>query len=169
MLEIELSDLKLEDFDEIVAAFESLGWHKPRKQYETYLLNQVNGSRTVVVCRHKEEFAGYVTLVWGSAYPDFKAGNIPEISDLNVLPHFRRNGIGTRLIIECESVAKSKGFREIGLGVGLTADYGNAQRIYFRLGYVPDGKGLHYGIRAIEYNQSVVADDYLVLYLSKVL
>jgi len=30
----------------------------------------------------------------------------------------------------------------VGIGVGLYADYGTAQRMYARRGYVPDGHGL---------------------------
>ena len=39
-----------------------------------------------------DEFAGYVTLKWQSQYPSFKAQNIPEIMDLNVLPACRKIG-----------------------------------------------------------------------------
>lgn len=162
-----LSNLKLEDFDEIVASFQKLGWHKPRSQYERYLSEQISGVRSVIVCRCEGKFAGYVTVIWSPVYGGFKAMNIPEICDLNVLPHMRRMGLGTRLIEECETLAVSKGISRIGLGVGLIADYGNAQRLYFKLGYMPDGNGLHHGAKLIEYGETVRADDDLVIYLSK--
>ncbi len=49
----------------------------------------------------------------------------------------------------------------------LLADYGNAQRLYFQLGYIPDGQGLHHRYKAVSYNESVTADDDLVIYLTK--
>lgn len=110
---------------------------------------------------------GYVTVVWNSPYLGFHSRKIPEISDLNVLPNFRRKGIGTRLVHQCEKLAEGKGFKEIGLGVGLISDYGSAQRLYLRLGYMPDGQGAHYKNKVVKYNQDVRADDDLVIFLSK--
>lgn len=55
----------------------------------------------------------------------------------------------------------------IGFGVGLTADYGSAQRLYIHLRYVPDGKGIYYKYHAIKYSELVPVDDDLVLYLTK--
>jgi GNAT superfamily N-acetyltransferase len=68
---------------------------------------------------------------------------------LNVLPDYRKQGIGTKLIEACEQAEKEQGRALIGLGVGLTADYGNAQRLYIHLGYIPDGRGIHYKCQAI--------------------
>lgn len=155
------------DIDEIVLAFQALGWNKPRSQYELYLKEQIGASRTTLVARREGIFAGYVTLLWQSKYSHFKAGNVPELSDLNVLPQFRNQGIGSELIFECERLARAKGFLKMGLGVGLVADYGNAQRLYCRLGYSPDGKGLHCHHRPVQYKERVVADDDLVLYQVK--
>jgi hypothetical protein len=36
----------------------------------------------------------------------------------------------------------------VGLGVGLYPDYGTAQRMYVRRGYLPDGRGvIYYNVR----------------------
>lgn len=58
-------------------------------------------------------------------------------------------------------------FEMIGLGVGMTADYGNAQRLYVHLGYIPDGRGLHYKCAPLKYGNQVTIDDDLVLFLKK--
>lgn len=79
----------------------------------------------------------------------------------------RKKGIGTTLIQKCESVAKGHGHTEIGLGVGMTADYGNAQRLYVRLGYFPDGNGLHYKYKVANYFETVTVDDDLIFYFKK--
>ncbi|MGZ3685681.1 MAG: GNAT family N-acetyltransferase [Bdellovibrionota bacterium] len=157
------------DLTEIAEAFLALGWDKPRLQYETYLREQSAGYRSVIVCRNgaEQRFAGYVTVVWDSLYPGFQNLNIPEIVDLNVLPEQRRQGLGAGLMEKAEMLALARGHRDIGLGVGLLADYGSAQRLYFRLGYSPDGRGLYSGNRPAQYGEMVEAGDDLVLYLAK--
>ncbi len=162
-----LALLTEEDISDIVAAFKSIGWSKPESTYLTYLDEQSNNLRSVIVAKVDGKFCGYVTLKYHSDYPDFNAQNIPEISDLNVLPDYRNEGIGTSLILECEKFADERGYRTVGIGVGMTADYGNAQRLYVKLNYVPDGKGLFYKNVSVKYNESVTADDDLVLYLTK--
>jgi ribosomal protein S18 acetylase RimI-like enzyme len=164
---IEIKALSPEDFEEIAAAFGKLGWNKPKSQYEAYYAEQTAGERSVLIARLKGQFAGYVTIKWIAEYTQFLTNHLPEIQDLNVLPQFRKNGLGERLMRECEAAAKQRGMGEIGLGVGLLADYGSAQRLYLKLGYILDGRGLHYKKQPVGYRQSVVADDDLVLYLSK--
>ena len=160
---MKLSKLEEKDIPEIVLAFKLLGWSKPKSLYDSYLEEQNRKLRTVFIAKVNGKFAGYVTLKWKSDY--FQ--NIPEIADLNVLPTFRRNGIGSALILACEELAANKNYNEIGIGVGLTADYGNAQRLYVQLKYIPDGKGLFYKNKSVDYLDKVTVDDELVLYFTK--
>ncbi len=67
----------------------------------------------------------------------------------------------------CEKAAQDRNYTKIGLGVGLFSDYGSAQRLYARVGYIPDGGGIHYDVNVVGYTQKVVADDNLVLYQYK--
>lgn len=166
-MKIKLSLLSEYDIDQIVLAFKNIGWHKPRSTFETYLLEQEKKIRSVIVAMENNIFCGYVTLKWQSDYLSFKQQSIPEIVDLNVLPDYRKRGIGTQLIAFCENLAKEHNYSYIGLGVGMTADYGNAQRLYIQLGYLPDGHGLFYKNEPVTYNKTVIADDYLVIYLFK--
>lgn len=46
---------------------------------------------------------------------------------------------------------------------------GDAQILYANRGYVPDGKGIYNGQRYIEYGDTIVVDDDVVLYLTKAL
>jgi hypothetical protein len=57
--------------------------------------------------------------------------------------------------------------KTIGIGVGMYADYGAAQRMYVLRGYVPDGRGLFYKEQPVLPGKEVLVDDYLVLYLTK--
>jgi len=50
-----------------------------------------------------------------------------------------------------------------GLGVGLYADYGPAQRLYVHRGYVPDGRGLAYGRVFIPPGETARVDDDLLI------
>lgn len=161
--------LSQSDLDEIVLAFEKIGWHKPKSIYESYLEEQLSGLRSVLIARDGGKFCGYVTLKWMSDYSSFVEKNIPEIADLNVLPQYQKKGIGTKLIKACEDLAKGHGRAVIGLGVGLNSDYGNAQRLYVQLGYVPDGRGLHSKNIAAKYGEKVTVDDDLVIYLTKII
>ena len=54
-----------------------------------------------------------------------------------------------------------------GIGVGMTSDYGPAQRLYILRGYIPDGRGLHWRDHYVGYREEVVIDDDLALYLTK--
>ena len=83
-------------------AFRSIGWGKPVAQYQRYLAEQTTGSRVCFVARADGQFAGYVTVNWTPTYPGFAKLKVPEIQDLNVVPGFRRRGIGSRLLDRAE-------------------------------------------------------------------
>jgi ribosomal protein S18 acetylase RimI-like enzyme len=146
------------DPETISAAFTALGWDKPAMLYQRYLEEQERGQRLAFVAEWRGEFAGYVTLVWVSDYGPFAQGQVPEISDLNVLPAHRRKGIGNALLDCVESAASARG-NLVGLGVGLSGDYGAAQRIYVRRGYLPDGRGIMYNNQPVEPGEVIRIDD----------
>jgi GNAT superfamily N-acetyltransferase len=158
--------LLLSDIEPIAAAFTAIGWNKPASQYQAYLAEQEAGQRVVLVAIVETVFAGYLTICWQSLYPPFREAKIPEIVDFNVLPDFRRHGIGSRLMGEAEArIAEVSPLA--GIGVGMTADYGAAQRIYARRGYLPDARGLMYDHHPVQYGQDVRVDDDLCLYFTK--
>lgn len=166
-IKLTLNPLEENDFDEIVSAFKLIGWNKPKSIYKIYFKEQSSNIRSVVVAKANEKFCGYATIKWQSTYGSFAQQAIPEISDLNVLPTYRKRGIGTALINACEIMAKQRGYKNIGLGVGMTADYGDAQHLYVSLGYIPDKNGLHYNYNSLKYGDQVTIDDDLVLFFTK--
>lgn len=116
--------------------------------------------------------AGYAMLNWHPKYQSFRTCDIPEIQDLIVSPEYRRRGYATTLIHYCENIVKQAGKDMIGIGVGLTRSYGNAQRLYAKNGYVPDGNGAVYDRVSLETSyvssgRSVPLDDDLCLMLVK--
>jgi GNAT superfamily N-acetyltransferase len=154
--------LRDDDPEVIAAAFTALGWDKPVAQYEKYLADQRAGVRDVLVATVDDEFAGYLTVQWESSYFD----GIPEISDFNVLPKFRRRGIGTALMDAAEARVAERS-QAVGIGVGLYADYGQAQRMYVRRGYLPDGRGLMYDNRPVPPGRTIPIDDAAALMFTK--
>ena len=160
--------LEGENIPQIVKAFEELGWSKPAAQYEQYLVEQMSDAREVYVAFIENQFAGYLTVCWTSSYPPFREAQIPEIVDFNVLPKFRRQGIGTTLMDRAEREI-TKVSQVAGIGVGLTPDYGAAQRLYVLRGYVPDGRGLYQKNHFPVHGERVLVDDDLALFLTKVL
>jgi len=114
----------------------------------------------------EEQFVGYLTICWKSDYEPFREKNIPEIVDFNVLPKYRRLGIGTQLMNKAENEIASVN-STAGIGVGMTPDYGAAQRLYVLRGYVPDGLGLHWKDHQTQYGEEVKVDDDLALYFTK--
>ncbi|GAA2838666.1 GNAT family N-acetyltransferase [Kribbella solani] len=146
--------LHADDPPVLAAAFAALGWDKPASQYRRYLAEQEAGDRDVLVATVDDVFAGYVTVRWVSPY--FQV--MPEIQDFNVLPPYRRRGIGTTLMDAAEELVATRS-PVVGIGVGLYADYGTAQRMYARRGYIPDGKGLMYDNRPVPPGELVRNDD----------
>jgi len=163
---VQIRALSESDPETISRAFRNIGWGKPVAQYQRYLAEQEAGSRTCQVATVAGQFAGYVTVNWNPPYSAFVELDIPEIQDLNVIPEFRRQGIGTRLLDWAEKEIALR-FGIAGIGVGLHPGYNAAQRLYVKRGYVPDGRGVTYRDRYVEEGMPVVMDDDLVLHLTK--
>ena len=129
-------------------------------------MEQVRGVRDVYVAFVEGKFAGYLTICWRSNYLPFREAKIPEIVDFNILPEIRRQGIGSALMDQAENeIAKvSQG---VGIGVGMTPDYGAAQRMYLLRGYVPDRRGMYHKDHYPVYSDQVTVDNDLALYFAK--
>ncbi|MFC7681812.1 GNAT family N-acetyltransferase [Paenibacillus sp. GCM10028914] len=159
---------KLNEHDPVVIskAFKEQGWDKPVELYLRYLEEQKSGNRVSIIAEVDHIFAGYVNILWNSYYPSFRDKGIPEINDFNVLIQYQRLGVGSKLMDRAEDIIKERS--EIaGIGVGLFSDYGNAQILYAKRGYIPDGKGIFNSHRYIEGGDTVTIDDDVALYLTK--
>jgi len=107
-----------------------------------------------------------LTIAWTSSYPPFAGAGVPEIVDFNVLGRHRRGGIGTELMDEAERRIERRA-DTAGIGVGLYADYGSAQRLYVKRGYVPDGAGIVVDGAAPRPGSTIVLDDSPALMFTK--
>jgi GNAT superfamily N-acetyltransferase len=151
----------------MAAAFRAIGWYsKSESLFERYRAEQDGGDREVLLAREGSVFTGYVTVQWAPKYRPLAASGTPEVQDLNVLPSFRRRGIGTQLIVAAERVVRERSGR-VGIAVGLHPGYNGAQRLYGILGYVPDGNGITAANRAVAEGESIVLGDDVVLHLEK--
>ncbi len=167
----ELDQIKIRAFEEkdislIVNEFARHHWPKPQSTFDLYWHEQNTNERFMWVAFHNGQFAGYITLKWESNYQSFKEQHIPEIMDLNVLPPYRDRGIGTQLLEVAEQLAATQR-QVVGLGVGLYRDYGSAQKLYIKKGYLPDGHGVTYNYQSVTPGDSAPVDDDLVLWFTK--
>ena len=127
----------------------------------------VSGERVTLLASVDKQTAGFCLLNFKPAYGLFQKMNIPEMQDLNTHPDFRQRGVATALIQKCENIVQGKGMTELGLGVGLHAGYGNAHRLYVKMGFVPDGQGVVYDAVGVVPNDIRPVDDELCLMMVK--
>lgn len=166
-MSIQIRQAKPEDSD-ILSGLEAVLQSRPETDYVSRLLaSQIAGERAVLLALDGLEATGYVVLNWKPAYNLFARFGMPEIQDLNVLPDSRCQGIGHALVTACESLAREKDCAQMGLAVGLTSSYGSAQRLYTRMGYIPDGYGITYDRQPVTPGELRAIDDLLCLMMVK--
>lgn len=155
------------DADWMQASFDSrMGWTKAAGYFRACCELQAQDQLVLWVAVDGDDYAGHVKVIWSPDYPYFRDNGIPEINDLAVLPSYRRQGVASQLVDACETIIRERS-NVAGIGVGLYADYGPAQRMYVQRGYVPDGNGVTYLDSYVVPGASVPVDDDLVLFLVK--
>jgi GNAT superfamily N-acetyltransferase len=167
MIDLELRTLGAGDERRLALVRGGNGWNSDPGLWRQYLQEQSTGTRLVVLAWHGGRPVGYGTLLWQSCYAAFREADIPEINNVVVAAEVRRQGVATRMIHYLEQCARQAGKSAIGIGVGLYADYGPAQRLYVDLGFRPDGRGITYNHETVHPGSTVRADDELVLWLTK--
>lgn len=156
-----------------VAAFwhviEEGGLSGDREYYERCLQRREGGDLDIILAfpAGSGDPAGFCLLNWQPKYALFKKLGIPEIQDLNVLREHRRRGIGRTIIEYCEARAREKDAEDMGIGVGLDSRFGAAQRLYVRMGYIPDGSGVSYDRKQIACGEMRPVDENLCLMMTK--
>ena len=157
------------DLSALNGLIEALGYKKEPGYFETCLAEQDEGRRLVFIVSAGGRDVGYGMLNWRPQYALYRRLDIPEIQDLRVLPADRQQGAGSALIEHCESVARAKGCTQIGVSVALHKDFGPAQRLYVKRGYVPDGYGVTYDRASVASGEIRPVDDNLCLMMVKTL
>lgn len=142
------------------------GWHQMIEKYLMRIEDNQSGKSISLVAEYKGKVAGYINVYPNAMQGPFAGEGYPEIVDFGVLAKYRRRGIGTKLMDTAEEIA-GKYADTVYLAVGLYSDYGNAQRMYCKRGYIPDGTGVWYGDKAAQPYENYCNDDDLNLYFSK--
>lgn len=128
---------------------------------------QQEGKRIVFLAFDADKLLGYVHYNRFPQYSPFRRLNIPEIQDLYVAPEFGRHGVGADLVAACEGQADADNADQIGIGVGVGSEFGAAQRLYIRSGYMPDGAGVVFERGPVSVGEMRPVDDRLCLMLLK--
>lgn len=165
-MEWQVRAMREEDIGGFPQAFAQQGWNKPLSQFQQYYREQREGVRKVFVAASGGDLLGYATLLPQSLAGPFAGMGIPTVYDFNVLQRYQRQGVGTSILNAIEEEVGACSPR-ICLGVGLHWGYGQAQRMYVKRGYVPDGSGVWYRDKRLEQYAPCCNDDDLVLYLTK--
>jgi GNAT superfamily N-acetyltransferase len=142
MTEITIAPLTETQFDAWVDANLASRGEGHLHRLMRFLQEVQGGKRLIWAAWRGDEFMGHITLQDHSEYPPFRKAKIPEIVDVWVEPAARRNAIGRRLLRTVTRHVHKINRLAIGLGVGVTSDYGAAHCLYASEGFVPDGTGL---------------------------
>lgn len=154
--------------DEIVALCEAEGDKSEEniKYYERYLNWQREGECTFLIALLNGEIAGYVFVLYQDRWGSMADARQPGLADLNVFPWNRRCGVGNALLEKAEEIAASYG-DSLHLDVHVTATAGQAHRLYFRRGYLPDGRGIYHKYKQYDNAMGEVNPEDLTLLLIK--
>ena len=110
---------------------------------------------------------GIVSILWESNYAGFRDRGIPLVHQVSVAGPSQRQGVATALLAAAEQLARDRGVTTLGITVGLPEGYGPAQRLYAKLGYLPDGRGACRGRKPLRHGAQVTLDDDIILWLTK--
>ena len=135
-----------------------------------YLKNQLDNQKkqecSALLALYNGEIAGYVFLYYKCRWGGLANCDLPCVIDLIVFEKYRKNRIATALMDTAEIIAKNYS-NKVYLDVCLNSEYGPAQRLYVKRGYVPDGNGVYYEEKICETNAICKNDDELTLCLVK--
>ncbi len=132
-----------------------------------YLAGHTEPEGASLIATHGADVVGYAAIVWESNYEGFRSRGIPLVHQIIVAEPFRRRGVATRLMGAAEQLARDRGVATLGITVGLFDEYGPAQRLYARRGYVPDGRGACQDQRPLSGGTLVTMDHDLIMWLTK--
>lgn len=131
-----IRECRAEDPDALEARMPTRG----TRAHEWLFGRQEAGTATYLVAWPDGSPAGVGLVNWaGFREAEAREGlpGCPELSNLHVAEDARGRGVGTALIRAAEDLARTRGYRRLGLGVD--EDNPDAARLYLRLGYVDSG------------------------------
>ena len=164
---IVIRDMEEADAQILCDEYTAQGWHSELAYYHMRMREAAEGKCIALTAVYQGQPAGNVYLYLNANEGPFKDKGWPIIVDFGVLKKYQCKGIGNRLMDAAEQLA-SQYADTVCLGVGLSREYGTAQRMYAKRGYIPDGSGVWYQDKqCVQYETVCTVDDDLVLFLSK--
>jgi len=142
----------------------------PPEKHADRLTRQRKGQVVYLVAWHKGAPIGHALLKWQEAEDDQIASVLgdrcPDIEDLFVLESFRSQGAGGQILEAAERLARERGFRHIGLSVGVNNP--PARALYEGCGYRDAGLGpLHEHLEYLDASGRRQTWDEVCVYLTK--
>ncbi|MBP3636057.1 MAG: GNAT family N-acetyltransferase [Clostridia bacterium] len=164
---IVIRDMEEADAQILCDEYTAQGWHPELAYYHMRMREAAEGKCIALTAVYQGQPVGDVYLYLNANEGPFKDKGWPIIVDFGVLKKYQCKGIGNRLIDAAEQLAAQYA-DTVCLGVGLSREYGTAQRMYAKRGYIPDGSGVWYQDKqCVQYETVCTVDDDLVLFLSK--
>jgi GNAT superfamily N-acetyltransferase len=103
-----------------------------------------------------------VTVRWRPNYPLFREAGIPFIQNIEVRYDLRGQGYGGQMLDAVEQLIARRSSKA-GICVALFDDYGPAQRLYVKRGYIPDGRGACHRFTPLRRGEAItLTDDHLI-------
>jgi GNAT superfamily N-acetyltransferase len=156
-----------DDNSESVVRFLSEWVSDGEAEARRYLAEHTEPDGASLIASSGSGVIGYAAIVWESNYAGFRSRGIPLVHQLAVAGPFRRRGVATLLMDAAEQLARDRGIATLGITVGLFDDYGPAQRLYGRRGYIPDGRGACQGQQPLRKGTRVSMDHDLLIWLTE--
>lgn len=145
----------------------SSGCKKPSMSWKDYLGDLQSENCMVQVVDVNDEIVGIGVVKLTSEFQLFHQNNIPQFDCVFIAEPFRNRGLGRGLVALIESLLVKKGYKQAGVGLGLTREYGVAQKLFVGMGYVPIIEGITFKNQPVTAGQYYTVDDDLVLWLVK--
>ncbi len=161
-----IRSMRESDIDALVLLLEHARIERPYSALLDFYAGELSGTCRMFIAVANDSIAGYAALLNEAVYGPFSYNGVPYMGDFLVFPAFRKQGVGSRIMDTLERIA----FRThdaIGAGISMYADWGSAQRMCARRGYIPDGSGIWYLNECPEEGAPCTNDDDMILYMLK--
>jgi GNAT superfamily N-acetyltransferase len=133
---------------------------------DEHFQDHANGASTTILGYEAGRLVGIVTIRWHPRYPLVRERGIPLIQNVEIRYEDRGRGLGDQMLARAEEeIARRSPIA--GLVVGISQDYGPAQRLYAKRGFVPDGRGVCRQFTPLKHGEQVTVDHDLLLWLFK--